>query len=139
MCRIFCLLFFALSVQFSSIVHAELTFDQLEAKAVVDRYFDALKQGDTQTIQSLLDGDLLTEQKALLNNPMYPGHLISMYQVATFEVITLETFDDGSIAVDTNVIIDNEESMHTRYLLHRAPRENTTANQLYIFAEISSE
>ena len=74
MYRVFCLNLVALSLQISSIVRAELTFDQLEAKAVIDRYFDALKQGDTGSMQSLVDGDLRTEQKARLNNPMYPGH-----------------------------------------------------------------
>ncbi len=139
MYRIFCLILVVLSFQLLNIVSAELTYDQLEAKAVVDRYFDAHKQGDTATIQSLLDGDLLTEQKALLNNPSYPSHLINMYQTAIFEITSLETFDDASISVDTKIIINDEESMQATFLLHRAERENTTSHQLYIFAEIRSE
>ena len=93
----------------------------------------------TGTIQSLLDGDLLTVQKPLLNNPSYPAHLINMYKDTTYEITALETSQDGYLVVDAKIIMNNEESMHTRYLLHRAQRENTTANQLYIFAEISSE
>ena len=111
MYRIFCLIVVALSIQFSSSVSAEQTLDQLEAKEVVDRYFDALKQGDTGTIQSLLGGDLLTVQKALLDNPTYPEHLITMYKDATYEITALETSQDGYLVVDAKISMNDEESM----------------------------
>ena len=139
MYRIFCLIFAALSLQFSSIASAELTLDQLEAKEVVDRYFDALKQGDTNTIQNLLDGDLLTTQRALLNNPNYPQHLVEMYKDATYVITTTETTGDGYLMVAAEIRLNDEESMQTTYLLHRAARENTASDQLYIFAEIFAQ
>ncbi len=138
MYRIFCLILVVLSFQLLNIVSAELTYDQLEAKAVVDRYFDAHKQGDTATIQSLLDGDLLTEQKALLNNPSYPQHLVEMYMDASYEVTSLKLSDDGYLAVAADIRLNDEESTQITYLLRRVERDDTAANQLYIFAEIEN-
>ena len=134
--RIIYLVLVALSLQFTSIVSADQTLDQLEAREVIARYFDALKQGDTETIQNLLDGDLLTARKPLLNNPTYPDHLINVYKDMTYEITALKVIEDGALAVDTTIIMNEQESSEKQYLLHRVERENTTTEQLYIFAEI---
>ena len=136
--RIIYLVLITLCIQFPSIVSADQTLDQLEAREVIARYFDALKQGDTQTIQSLLDGDLLTARKSLLNNPNYPDHLIVTYKDMAYEITALETLDDGVLKVDTTIAMNDQEARKTQYLLHRAERENTTSKQLYIFAEIDA-
>ena len=136
--RIIYLVLVALSLQLTSIVSADQTLDQLEAREVIDRYFDALKQGDTQTIQSLLDGDLLTARKPLLNNPSYPDHLISVYKDMAYEITALKALEDGVLAVDTTIVMNDQESREKQYLLHRAERENTATEQLYIFAEIDA-
>ena len=137
--RIIYLILVALSIQLTSIVSADQTLDQLEAREVIDRYFDALKQGDTQTIQSLLDGDLLTARKPLLNNPSYSDHLINVYKDMTYEITALKALEDGVLAVDTTIIMNDQESREKQYLLHRAERENTASKQLYIFAEIDAD
>ena len=119
-------------------ISAEVTLEQLEAKEVVERYFDALKQGDTGSVQSLLDGDLLTTRKDLLNNPTYPDTLIELYKETSYEITAMETLDDGLVAVDTKVSMNSQESMSKRFLLQRTTRENTTSDQLYIIAEIET-
>ena len=129
----------ALSIQLASIVSADQTLDQLEAKEVIDRYFDALKQGDTQTIQNLLDGDLLTARKPLLNNPSYPDHLINVYKDMTYEITALKALEDGVLAVDATINMNDQESREKQYLLHRVEREDTASKQFYIFAEIDAE
>lgn len=138
MYRIICLVLVALSILFSSTVSAEQTLDQLEAQEVVNRYFDALKQGDTKTVKNLIDGDFLTSQKSLLNNSAYPDHLINIYKDMSFEITGIESFKDGLIAVNTKVLMNKEDLREKRFMLHRAERENTTSNQLYIFAEIDA-
>lgn len=93
------------------------TAEQLEAEAVVLNYFDALHQGDTDVIATLLDGPLLEKRQSLLNNPGYADRLRSLYQNAQFHVVGYSTLDADSVAIDTRIDLNDQETIESRFIL----------------------
>jgi len=93
------------------------TPDELQAEATLMRYFDALKQGDTSALKSLLGGRLLQKRLALLNNPTYPGHLINVYQNAQFYINGQQTTANGRVKITATISFDQQDSQKKTFLL----------------------
>ena len=78
-----------------------------EPQDFVKGYFDALKNGDVQTIKSSLGGELYKRRKALLEkNKKYPKFLMDFYKGAELKVVGVPgsgivhiqiRFPDGSL------------------------------------------
>lgn len=107
---------------------------QLEAESVVNRYLDALLQGDTITLRSLLGGRLATTRQSLLSNPDYSAHLIQRYQGATVKLRDAFTTGDG-VAVDVEIVLGNHDTLHPRFLLERETHPGDPVPQFYIVGE----
>lgn len=104
------------------------TAEQEEAQAVVTRYFDALAQGDTETIKYLLGGKFLQRREKILSNPVYPDLLSELYALAEFEIIRSAPVGNNAIAVDTIITLNPQEIIKTRFLLAKlghAPEEES--------------
>lgn len=133
--RIF-ILFIFISIAVINYSHAaSLTRDQLEADAIVNNYFSALTQGDTNTIKSLLGGDFLEKRKRLLDNPTYPEHLIGIYNNARID-ITNNVISNDSITVDTVITLNSGETMNLKYILKK---DSTRGGRYTIHSELTPE
>ena len=105
---------------------------QIEAENVVRTYHLALTQGDTITIKSLLGGDLLLKRRRLLDNPIYPSHLIEVYGGSTI-TITRNILNNDSITIEADITLGTGEILQRRYLLTR----NTDSASQYGYNIIS--
>lgn len=135
--RIGKLFFLVILVSMAFITHskaASRSGDQLEANAVVNNYFNALTQGDTNAIKSLLGGDLFEKRKRLLDNPTYPEHLINTYSNARLE-LTNNVSGNDSITVDAAITLNSGETMNRQYLLKKDPSHG----QYIIYSESTPE
>ena len=90
---------------------------EAEAGSVLLRYFDALSQGDTAALRSLMGGTLLDKRSSLLDNPAYPGHLISAYGQARYTITGYSSLDDTTVSIDATITLSPEESIKKRFLL----------------------
>ena len=111
------------------------TVDVRDAEATVIRYLDALAQGDTVTIRSLLTGRLLEAREPLLSNPTYPSHLINTFQGARFELSGHTVLNNDTVAVDANIIFKPGDVLTRRFLLRLEPGTSTSVARYYIFDE----
>ncbi len=93
------------------------TPEELQAEAVLVRYFDALKQGDTSTLKTLLGGALLKKRLALLNNPTYPTHLINVYKDAQFQITGQQTINNGRIEITATLFLGQQDFQKKTFLL----------------------
>lgn len=88
-----------------------------EAKAVLTHYFDALAQGDTARLRSLMGGELLKKRASLLDNPTYPAHLISVYSDARIQFTRFAPRNADSIIVDVTITLSNGERLTKQFVL----------------------
>ena len=86
-----------------------VTFSAIDAKATgpndtVLRYFQALQQGDTQTIKDSITGDMSKDIKVILEqNASYPEYLKNVYKGAEFQIKKADIQDnDAVITVKVN-------------------------------------
>ena len=86
-------------VSFSSIAA-----NALEPNDTVLSYFQALKNGDIETIKDLITGEMYKKRKVLLEqNENYSEFLIKAYQEAEFQIIDTTIKDnDAVITVEVN-------------------------------------
>lgn len=96
-----------------------LSQSEMEAKATLVRYFDALANGDTSTLRSLMGGDFLNKRSRLLDNPTYPSHLIGAFQNAVFSFTRLTPMDNENITADITITLPTGEKMNKQFLLRR--------------------
>ena len=68
-------------------------FDESMVKDTLNRYFDALRSGDTQEISALMSPKLRRQHSASLSNSQYGETLVTIYQEATFVIDQIE-FDN---------------------------------------------
>ena len=92
--------------------------------SVVEQYFDALAQGNAQVIKTLLGGNLLKQQEAMLSNPNYGTHLRKIYANAKFEITNQETIDSDKLAIDTRIILNTQDQMNIRFILGKSDNKN---------------
>ena len=92
---------------------------ELEAKGVLHHYLDALKQGDTHTLRSLMAGDLLDSRSMLLENPLWPGYLGSAFGNAQFSVQDMETSGPNEVRIDVLIQYGADDFSLRRFVLRR--------------------
>jgi len=66
----------------------------LEGDVLVDSYFQALKNGDTQTVKSIFGSNLLEKYQDLLDNSMYPQMLIDKYTDSGYSISSKQFLDN---------------------------------------------
>ena len=97
-----------------------------EADLVMNRYFDALVNGDVITLKTLLGGDLEEKRAQLLNNPDYGSYLINTYMNAEFQILGYHNSGPDTIAIDVLISFSRNEFIRKRYLLKKTLSENGT-------------
>ncbi len=98
-----------------------LSQNEQDARTVLTRYFDALGQGDTSTLRSLIGGDLLRKRARLLDNPTYPSHLVEVYRNAGVQFDQFTTRENDTVVVDVIITLATGEKLKQQFLLAKDP------------------
>ena len=72
--------------------------NESDATLVVQRYFQALHDGDVESIRGILGGRLLARKERLLSNPTYGDYLRNHYQDLSVS-ITSTAVESGAVEV----------------------------------------
>jgi len=110
-----------------------------DAKAVIQRYFDALIQGDTADLRSLMGGDLIAKRSKLLDNPTYSTHLINTYGQARYKINSYNILGDDAVTVDVTITLSPDETINKRFLLKKAAESDMIAPRLLIYDETAMQ
>jgi len=96
--------------------------DQLYQEIVVetlDPYFTALKNGDVESLKSLLSGKLYKRYKVLLEkNDAYPEFLQNHFRDTTFQIEKIVTSGDD-VLIDVVIEFPGNQPLKSKYLLRR--------------------
>ena len=114
-----------------------LSPDETAAEGVAQTYFQALSQGDIQTLESVIIDPLSAKRKALFENPDYPAYLIATYATASFTNNKNSTIDQSTIAIDLSITFSQDDFIDRQLLLRKATLPNSPDTNYYIFAEQS--
>jgi len=101
-----------------------------EASMVVNQYMQALMQGDTEIVRSLLIDNELARKSSMLKNPTYPGFLQKIYNNAQYQISNTELSGADKIIVDVLVTYASQEKAKFRLWLR-----NTDDSGMRIFFE----
>lgn len=96
---------------------------EIEAKGMLLRYLDALSQGDTRTLESLMAGDLLESRTRLLANPLWPAYLGSTFGDAEYSVERIERAGRDGFAIDVAIAFGEDDVVVRRFVLERKPSQ----------------
>ena len=98
-------------------LHAE----EREVEASIQNFFGYLKDGDTQSILSLLTEPILSEQRKLLeNNSEYPEFLRKIYKNSYMVIKNTEKINRNKRAIDVEIYHGNlEPPLEIRFILKR--------------------
>ena len=98
------------------IIHAS---DQNDTRIVIGSYFEALKNGDVQTILNMLTDPLLGAKRGLLeNNTAYPAYLKNYYENATMVIKEINYPKENMQIVKTEIIFTGDiHSMKSQFIL----------------------
>ena len=95
-----------------------ITVNLSEVDSVLNDYFNYLMSGDTAGILNLLTGPFLEKRERLLRyNPEYPDFLRNKYQYAQFSIIGHQLIDAEELAVDVQIIFNDQDIQKTRFIL----------------------
>jgi len=108
--------------------------DQLDAACVMDKYFQALREGDTRTLKNLLGGYLLRKRKQLLENPRYPALLKKTYRNADFHILNSDVANN-KVTIDVDIIFNSSEKITMRFLLIRDATFDNESPQFRIHSQ----
>ena len=103
----------------------------------MNTYFQALSQGDIQTLESVMIDPLLAKRKALFENPDYPAYLATTYAAASFTINKITTIDQSTIAIDVSIIFSQDDFIDRQLLLRKVTQPDSPGTNYYIFAEQS--
>ena len=98
---------------------------------VAQRYFAALKSGDTQALLALLGGKAHTYNQAQLNDPDYSQFLANRFANARFQV-TGGGEQNNILFVDIAIWLNDTESTKERLILK--PSKDAAGSSLHITA-----
>jgi hypothetical protein len=108
-----CFLFFCICTGFlfSSSIAQEDDFKD-EATRIILSYFDGLKNGDVQSLKTLLTDPMLSSRRLLLEqNTAYPEHLRNYYQDSDMLLTDVSLTDDSNIQIVTaNIFFEGDEN-----------------------------
>lgn len=109
--------------------------DQLDAACIIDKYFQALREGDTRTLKILLGGYLLRKRKQLLENPRYPALLKKTYRNADFHILN-STIANNQVTIDVDIIFNSSEKITMRFLLIKEASVDNESPQFRIHSQL---
>jgi hypothetical protein len=109
---------------------------ETRARNLVSRYFDALTEGDTKTVLTLIGGELLLGRQELLENPEYSNYLIKNYRNSTVSVINSRQVDANLVEVDTSIYKSPDEQFELQLLVKSM---DETGEHLLIVSEQDAE
>jgi len=101
----------------SSLSSAQESGMEIRARDLVSRYFAALAQGDTETVLSLIGGELLLNRQRLLENPEYSDYLSTNYWNSTISVVHSRKIAANLVAVDASIQKSPEEPFTVQLLV----------------------
>ncbi len=104
--------------------HAEPTIDYADAEAVINEYFTALEQGDTQSLLQLMGPEEQANSDFLKTDPGYSSWLVNHYQGANFK-ITKRSRQNDFIAFDVLIDIGGDENVQERIILKSTSSNGT--------------
>lgn len=82
--------------------------------------FEALKEGDVETIRQCISGDMYDRYKILLEqNKNYPEFLRKFYLGATFRIEHVVAID-GDVIVDVTIDLPNSGTHLTKFCIRKA-------------------
>ena len=101
---------------------ADQVSNQAEQCAIeaVNGYLGALVIGDIQQLRGFLATEFIKERQALLSNPDYRRVLEVTYANASFNIIGSQQVDDGIALVDAEIVLTNQDIIHSRFQLSRS-------------------
>jgi hypothetical protein len=80
--------------------HSLLAAEAAEPSDTVIQFFEASKNGDTETIKQLISGSFYNQRKVLLEeNKGYPNFLRTYYQGAELQINNVVLEKDGTVGV----------------------------------------
>ena len=79
---------------------------------VLIQYFDALKTGNLEILESILSDDLLQRRNKALKNPRYSEFLKNIYGHSEFKVINITQSNTGLAIVDFEIISGSQTHMN---------------------------
>ena len=88
-----------------------------EAVAVIEQYFNALSEGDTNTIRSLLGPSLLKQRERMLQNPTYSTYLIKHYNNIQHTISVPQLLNDNTVAIKVELSRDNTIQHKYQFIL----------------------
>jgi len=109
---------------------------ETRARNLVSRYFDALTEGDTKSVQTLIGGELLLGRQALLENPEYSNYLIKNYRNSTVSVMNSRQVDSNLVEVGVSIHKSPDEQLELQLLVKSM---DETGENLLIVSEQDAE
>ncbi len=97
----------------------------VDARNIVNAYFEALKTGDVATIKIITSGDLLRKRSRLLDNPSYPEHLITAYQSASFVITDVSKIGNDRYSVKATIQLNANEQLPRTYTVESSTGAST--------------
>jgi hypothetical protein len=132
---IFFLMILLLALAPVGVAESDNEDEQIQAEIVMQNYYTALKNGDVNSLKSLLDGELLKKRIILLNNPTYPKYLKNTYQGSTFNIVETRFISQGKVAIIAKFSLGNQQTLCRKFLLARDRTRDQTPFR--IFSEIA--
>lgn len=107
-----------------------------QAEVVVARYINALANGDTAGLRSVLGGNLLRKRQRLLGNPAYAQELRKTYAGTRHEILRTKVLAEDRLQLDVQLWYGKQESHITRLILVNEVVAPVTTPQYRIHARI---
>lgn len=94
--------------------------ERIEAKEVMLRYLDAMQQGDTFTMRSMMAGNYLERNTPLLRNPAWPGYLAETFGTAAFSIGSVRSAGPDEVIIEVYTHYGPRDTIASAYVLRRA-------------------
>jgi hypothetical protein len=107
----------------------------IEAKEVLVRYLDALRQGDTITMRSMMSGSHLERHLPLLRNPTWPAYLAETYGATEFSIGRVRSVGANEFVIEAATLHGPEDVIVSAFVLRR----ETSPENPYGMFRISDE
>ena len=104
----------ALGAETASITAGEF---MTAARQLINAYFTALKEGDTEAMRHMLGGRLALERASLLASSNYVDQLRLVYGEADFEIVKTRVVGPMKVQFDSKVALTANQKLFLRYIV----------------------